>query len=73
MATLPHEKNDAINLAALTPEQMADILSKAGGKTIDIDQVARDIEAGAPTDKDGNLNMLAYAAWLAREAQAQGH
>lgn len=73
MPTSQQDKNETVNLAALTPEQMAEILSKAGGRAVDIDQVKRDIEAGAPTDDDGNLNMLAYAAWLARDAQALGH
>jgi hypothetical protein len=73
MSALPNDKNESVNLAALTPEQMADILAKAGGRAIDIEQVVRDIEAGAPVDTNGNLNMLAYTAWLARDAQAKGH
>jgi hypothetical protein len=72
MTTSPNEKNDSVNLAALSPAQMADILTKAGGK-VDIDQVLADIKRGAPADESGNLNMLAYAAWLARDAQAMGH
>jgi hypothetical protein len=70
---LPNEKSDSVNLAALSPEQMADILGKAGGKPLDIDQVRRDIEAGAPVDQDGKLNLLSYAAWLSKVAQAMGH
>lgn len=73
MSTSHNEKNESVNLAALTPEQMAEILTKAGGRPIDIDQVMRDIESGAPVDADGKLNMLAYTAWLARDAQAKGH
>lgn len=30
--------------------------------------VRADIEAGAPTNADGTLNLIHYAAWLAKEA-----
>lgn len=73
MNTQSNHKNESINLAALTPAQMADVLTKASGKPVDIDQVQADIRAGAPVDADGNLNLLAYAAWLAKDAQAMGH
>lgn len=52
---------------------MAEVLTKASGKPVDIHQVEADIQAGAPVDADGNLNLLSYAAWLARAAQAMGH
>jgi|688.fasta_scaffold34380_2 hypothetical protein len=71
--TLPNEKNESINLASLTPQQMATILAKASGVTIDVCQIEEDIKAGAPVDQDGNLNILSYAAWLAKDAQAMGH
>ena len=73
MTTSQHDKNDSVNLAALTPEQMADVLSKASGRAIDIRQVEKDIADGAPVDEDGRLNMLSYAAWLAQAAQTLGH
>ena len=73
MDTTSNQKNDAINLAALSPSQMAEVLTKASGKPVDIHQVEADIQAGAPVDADGNLNLLSYAAWLARAAQAMGH
>ena len=73
MATSQDDKNDSVNLAALSVDQMADILSKASGKAIDIEQVKKDIADGAPTDADGKLNLLAYAAWLAKAAQQLGH
>lgn len=60
-------------MAAMTPQQMALILSKAAGKEIAEEQIKQDIADGAPVDADGNLNMLSYAAWLARAAQASGH
>jgi hypothetical protein len=73
MTTSQDDKNESVNLAALSIEQMADVLSKASGKAIDIRQVQTDVADGAPVDADGKLNLLAYAAWLARAAQQLGH
>lgn len=52
---------------------MAEILSKAGGRAVGVAEVEQDIERGAPVDAEGNLNLLTYAAWLAKAAQALGH
>ena len=73
MTTSQEDKTDSVNLAALSVEQMAEVLSKASGKAIDIDQLKKDVADGAPVDADGKLNLLAYAAWLARAAQQLGH
>jgi len=54
-------------MAALSPAQMADIIGQACGKPLDIDQVLQDIEAGAPVDAEGKINLLHYAAWLAQQ------
>ena len=29
-----------------------------------------DLAAGAPTNPDGTINLVHYAAWLAREAES---
>jgi hypothetical protein len=31
-----------------------------------------DIAAGAPANADGTMNLIHYAAWLAREAKKHG-
>lgn len=72
-ATLQHEENEQVNLASLTPAAMAGLMTKATGRSVDIDQVQRDIEAGAPVSSDGTMNLLSYAAWLAMKAQEAGH
>lgn len=43
---------------------MARLLSAAGGRTIDAQTVEADIAAGAPTNPDGTMNLVHYAAWL---------
>ena len=55
-------------ITALTPAQAARILAAAGKRRITEAMVKTDIEAGAPTNADGTLNLVHYAAWLAREA-----
>jgi len=55
-------------ITALTPAQAAKILAAAGNRRITEAMVRADIEAGAPSNADGTLNLVHYAAWLAREA-----
>ena len=55
-------------ITALTPTQAAKILAAAGNRRITEAMVRADIEAGAPTNADGTVNLVHYAAWLAREA-----
>lgn len=53
-----------INPLALPIPDAVKLLSKAGGRVIREDQLVADIAAGAPTNGDGTLNLIAYAAWL---------
>jgi hypothetical protein len=55
-------------MTALTPVQAAKILAAAGNRRITEAMVRADIEAGAPTNADGTVNLVHYAAWLTREA-----
>lgn len=58
-----------LNPTALTLEDAARLLSKAGGKPVREATLRADVAAGAPTNPDGTLNLVHYAAWLLREAQ----
>jgi hypothetical protein len=53
---------------ALPVREAARLLSKAGGRLITDDMLQADIDAGAPTNPDGSLNLVHYAAWLVKEA-----
>jgi len=55
---------------ALTVAQMAKVLSAAGGRRVTEAMVRADIDAGAPTNPDGTLNLVHYAAWLAQAMPA---
>jgi len=56
-----------VNPAALTVEQVARLLTAAGGGAVSVEAVRRHIERGAPTSADGRVNLVCYAAWLVRE------
>ena len=54
-------------LTALTVAQAAKVLSAAGGRRITEEMLRADIDAGAPINDDGTLNLVHYTAWLVRE------
>jgi len=51
---------------SLTVVHMQQILTAAGGRPVTDEMVRKDIEAGAPVNPDGTINLIHYAAWLAR-------
>jgi hypothetical protein len=55
-----------LNPAALTLEQAAQVLSTAGRTNVSVEMLQADIAAGAPTNADGTLNLVFYAAWLVK-------
>ena len=55
------------SLTALTVAQVSQVLSAAGGRRITEDMLRADIDAGAPVNADGTMNLVHYAAWLVRE------
>ena len=55
-------------ITALSPAQAARILSASGQRRLDESQIRADIDSGAPANADGTINLVHYAAWLAREA-----
>ena len=58
---------DGLRLTALTIPQVAKVLSAAGSQMINEQMVRQDIDAGAPVNPDGTVNLIHYAAWLVRE------
>ncbi len=43
-----------------------------GGKPVTTAMLETDIDAGAPTNADGSINLVHYAAWLVRGMSAGG-
>ena len=51
---------------ALTVAQLAKILSAAGGRRITEEMIRLDMDAGAPVNPDGTVNLLHYTAWMVK-------
>ncbi len=51
----------------LTVGQATKLLSAASKVRVAPENITTDIESGAPTNTDGTLNLVLYAAWLVKE------
>jgi len=56
-----------INPAALALADAARLLAKVGGPSITEAMLRDDVADGAPTNADGTINLVHYAAWLVKE------
>ncbi len=66
------EAQTALNPTALPLADAARLLSAAGGHPVTPEQIQADVDAGAPTNGDGTINLVQYAAWLIREMSSRG-
>ena len=56
-----------LNPQALRLADLAQILTALGPKPVTLEMLQADIDDGAPTNRDGTLNLLHFAAWMAKE------
>jgi hypothetical protein len=56
-----------LNPTALALADAARALTQVGGEPVTEEMLRADADAGAPTNPDGTLNLIHYAAWLAKE------
>lgn len=56
-----------LNPTALSKDDAAQLLTKVGGTPISVSMLEADVTAGAPTNADGTINLVQYAAWLLQE------
>jgi hypothetical protein len=61
-----------LNPAAMPVADAARVLTRLGGKPVNEAMLRADIDAGAPTNADGSVNLVHYAAWLVKEMSAGG-
>jgi hypothetical protein len=61
-----------LNPAAMPVADAARVLTRLGGKPVTEAMLRADIDAGAPTNADGTVNLVHYAAWLVKEMSAGG-
>lgn len=57
--------------ARLTADELARLLS-GPGRVVSVGMITSDIADGAPTNDDGTLHLMHYAAWLTKEAGRRG-
>jgi hypothetical protein len=56
-----------INPQALRLEDLARILTASGPKPVTMEMLEADIDAGAPLNRDGTINLVHFAAWIVQE------
>ena len=62
------EMRNPLNPSTLSLADAARLLTKVGGQQVTESMLHEDVADGAPTNPDGTLNLVHYAAWLAKEA-----
>ena len=60
-------RSGSLNPQALSPEDVARILTASGWKPVTVAMIRDDIDDGAPVNPDGTINLVQYAGWLVRE------
>lgn len=65
--------NSGLKITALSVQDAARVLSKAANKHVLEASLREDIDAGAPVNTDGTINIVQYAAWLIREVATRGN
>ena len=68
----PAQGMSRLNPAALGVADAARVLSRIGGKPVTEEMLRADIDAGAPTNANGTINLVHYAAWLVKEMSVGG-
>ena len=57
---------------AMSLRVAARLLTRTGGDPVSEGMLQADIDAGAPVNADGTLNLVHYAAWLVKEMSRRG-
>ena len=59
--------DNSLKITALQPEVLVRLLKQAGSRTASPEMIAADLASGAPRNPDGTINLIEYAAWMAKE------
>ena len=60
---------DEISITAITIPQLQRLMKQAGSKRLSKAAIEMHIEAGAPTNPDGSINLVEYGAWLIKTTE----
>ncbi|MBO5695639.1 MAG: hypothetical protein J6S98_09575 [Lentisphaeria bacterium] len=58
--------DNSLKLTELQPVLLVQLLQRSGSRLITEESLAADIAAGAPQNENGSINLITYAAWLAK-------
>ncbi len=62
-----HRSKASLNPTAMAIGDAARLLTRIGGQPVNEIMLQSDIDAGAPSNADGSINLVHYAAWLVKE------
>ena len=60
-----------LKITALDVATLAALLTRSGGR-VTAEMVESDVAAGAPSNPDGTVNLIHYAAWMVKELSSRG-
>jgi len=60
------DPNPSLNPTALSIQHAAMVLTKTSGRPVTVEMLQVDLANGAPTNADGTMNLIYYAAWLVK-------
>ena len=69
---MSENSHENLRITAITPAQVAKVLSAAGSRRITEAMIRADIDSGAPVNTDGTINLVYYTAWLVKETASGG-
>jgi hypothetical protein len=58
--------DNSLKLTELQPVLLVQLLQRSDSRLITEESLAADIAAGAPQNENGSINLITYAAWLAK-------
>ena len=64
---------NSLKMTALSPENIVQLLKRAGCRGMTMEILERDIVAGLPVNGDGTINLIEYTAWMIREVNRDGN
>lgn len=64
---------NSLKMTALSPENIVQLLKRAGCRGMTMETLERDIDAGLPVNGDGTINLIEYTAWMIREVNRDGN
>jgi len=61
-----------LNPRALSVEDLARVLTSSGPDPVTVEMIQDDVADGAPTNPDGTIDLVQFAAWLLQEISRGG-